>query len=58
MVNPDPKHGRWILPLIIVAMIVLTFTFVNSLEPAETEAGTTTTGQDGVPDRRAAADLD
>ena len=41
--NPDPKHGRWILPLIIVAMIVLTITFVNSLEPAESEAGTTTT---------------
>lgn len=41
--NPDPKHGRWILPLIIVAMIVLTFTFVNGLEPAENEAGTTTT---------------
>jgi hypothetical protein len=31
----DPKHGRWILPLIIVAMVVLTYTFVNSLEPAE-----------------------
>ena len=41
--NPDPKHGRWILPLIIVAMVVLTITFVNSLEPAEDEAGTTTT---------------
>jgi hypothetical protein len=41
--NPDPKHGRWILPLIIVAMVVLTITFVNSLEPAEQEAGTTTT---------------
>jgi hypothetical protein len=41
--SADPKHGRWILPLIITAMIVLTFTFVNSLEPAETEAGTTTT---------------
>jgi hypothetical protein len=41
--NPDPKHGRWILPLIIVAMIVLTITFVNSLEPSESEAGTTTT---------------
>lgn len=41
--NPDPKHGRWILPLIILAMIVLTITFVNSLEPAESEAGTTTT---------------
>ena len=41
--NPDPKHGRWILPLIIVAMVALTITFVNSLEPAEQEAGTTTT---------------
>jgi hypothetical protein len=41
--NPDPKHGRWILPLIILAMVVLTVTFVNSLEPAESEAGTTTT---------------
>ncbi|MCU0281751.1 MAG: hypothetical protein MUE66_08030, partial [Acidimicrobiia bacterium] len=41
--NPDPKHGRWILPLIILAMIVLTITFVNTLEPAESEAGTTTT---------------
>jgi hypothetical protein len=41
--NPDPKHGRWILPLMITAMVVLTFTFVNSLEPATNEAGTTTT---------------
>jgi hypothetical protein len=41
--NPDPKHGRWILPLIIVAMVVLTITFVTSLEPAEQEEGTTTT---------------
>jgi hypothetical protein len=39
----DPKHGRWILPLIIVAMIVLTITFVTNLEPAANEAGTTTT---------------
>lgn len=41
--NPDPKHGRWILPLIIVAMVALTITFVTSLDPAEQEAGTTTT---------------
>jgi len=41
--NPDPKHGRWILPLIILAMVVLTITFVKNLEPAESEAGTTTT---------------
>jgi len=42
-VNPDPKHGRWILPLIVFAMAVLTWTFVNSLEPAAHEEGSTTT---------------
>jgi len=41
--NPDPKHGRWILPLIIVAMVVLTITFVTNLDPAVDEADTTTT---------------
>lgn len=40
--NPDPKHGRWILPLIITGMVVLTFTFVNSLDPAEQEEGAAT----------------
>jgi len=37
----DPRHGRWILPLIIAAMVVLTYTFVNSLEPASNPSGTT-----------------
>lgn len=37
----DPKHGRWILPLIIFGMILLTYTFVNSLEPAQSPTGTT-----------------
>ena len=37
----DPKHGRWILPLIIAGMIVLTYTFVNSLEPAQSPTDTT-----------------
>lgn len=40
--NADPKHGRWILPLIIASMVVLTFTFVNSLEPAANVEGPTT----------------
>ncbi|HEX2367660.1 MAG TPA: hypothetical protein VHM94_00340 [Acidimicrobiia bacterium] len=30
--NPDPKPGRWILPLVIVGMIGFTYLFVNSLE--------------------------
>ena len=40
MVTSDPKHGRWILPLIIAAMVVLTYTFVNSLEPTDDPTGT------------------
>jgi hypothetical protein len=42
VMNPDAKHGRWILPLIIASMVVLTFTFVNSLEPASNVEGPTT----------------
>ncbi len=40
--NPDPKPGRWILPLIIVAMMGFTYVFVSSLEervPQETDGG-------------------
>ncbi len=45
---PDPKHGRWILPIVIVGMVLFTWVFVNGLGPAETgvigaEPGETTT---------------
>ena len=34
--NPDPKPGRWILPLIIVGMVGFTYLFTNSIDtPAE-----------------------
>lgn len=39
MINQDPKHGRWILPLIIVAMVVLTYTFVSGIEPTDSPTG-------------------
>lgn len=39
MINHDPKHGRWILPLIIVAMVVLTYTFVSGIEPTASPDG-------------------
>ena len=39
MINHDPKHGRWILPLIIVAMVVLTYTFVSGIEPTDSPTG-------------------
>lgn len=39
MLSHDPKHGRWILPVIIAAMVVLTYTFVNGIEPATGPSG-------------------
>lgn len=45
MPSNDPKHGRWILPLIIGGMVLLTFTFVNSLEPSEGVEVTETTAE-------------
>ncbi|NNF63233.1 MAG: hypothetical protein HKN07_03165 [Acidimicrobiia bacterium] len=38
MANPDPKHGRWILPLVIFALVGFTYVFVNNLPPASTPA--------------------
>ncbi|HEX9763542.1 MAG TPA: hypothetical protein VGA97_10625 [Acidimicrobiia bacterium] len=48
-VNPDPKPGRWILPLVILGMVAFTYFFVRELpaaSPDTTLAGdvTTTTG--------------
>jgi hypothetical protein len=36
-VNPDPKPGRWILPLVILGMIAFTYFFVRELPEASTE---------------------
>lgn len=33
--NPDPKPGRWILPLVILGMVFFTWAFVQNLEPPE-----------------------
>ncbi len=37
----DPKHGRWILPLVVMALVLFTWTFVNNLPAAETPLTTT-----------------
>ena len=45
-VNPDPKPGRWILPLVILGMIAFTYFFVSELpeaSPDSTLAGQLTT---------------
>jgi hypothetical protein len=39
----DPKPGRWILPIVIVALIGFTYIFVNALPAADVAASTTTT---------------
>ena len=54
-VNPDPKPGRWILPLVILGMIGFTYFFVRALPEASTETTlvsgeetTTTAGNGGT----------
>jgi len=39
----DPKHGRWILPLVVAGLIGFTYVFVNALPAADIAASTTTT---------------
>lgn len=41
--NPDPKPGRWILPLVVLGMVAFTYFFVRALpEGSSVEAGDTT----------------
>jgi len=54
-VNPDPKPGRWILPLVILGMIAFTYFFVRSLPEASPDTtlaagGPTTTASPGTGD--------
>jgi hypothetical protein len=39
----DPKHGRWILPLVVAGLIFFTWWFVNGLDPGTVPGATTTT---------------
>ena len=39
----DPKPGRWILPVVIAALIGFTYLFVNALPAADVAASTSTT---------------
>ena len=43
MSKEDPKPGRWVLPIVIVALIGFTYIFVTSLPEADVAASTTTT---------------
>lgn len=50
-VNPDPKPGRWILPLVVLGMIAFTYFFIRELPEASPDStlatGTTTTSVPG-----------
>ena len=64
--NPDPKPGRWILPLVILGMIAFTYFFVREIDEASTDTtlvagpGTTTTtlGSSSTTTTLAQSDLD
>ena len=43
MSKTDPKPGRWILPIVIAALIGFTYLFVNALPAADVAASTSTT---------------
>ena len=35
--NPDPKPGRWVLPLVVLGMVLFTWVWVNRLEPPQVD---------------------
>ena len=35
VMNPDPRPGRWLLPLVILGMMVFTYVFVQNLPAAD-----------------------
>ena len=46
--NPDPKPGRWILPVVILAMMGFAWLFINAAEdPTATASETTLNGGSG-----------
>ncbi|GIU92608.1 MAG: hypothetical protein KatS3mg011_1514 [Acidimicrobiia bacterium] len=47
--NPDPRPGRWLLPLVILGMVVFTYAFVRSLPGAEAGTSDTTVTTVGSP---------
>lgn len=38
VMNPDPRPGRWLLPLVILGMMTFTYVFVQNLPASDTDA--------------------
>ena len=54
-VNPDPRPGRWLLPLVILGMVLFTYVFVQALPSADENgddlsSGATTTTSTTAPE--------
>jgi hypothetical protein len=55
-VNPDPRPGRWLLPLVVLGMVAFTFIFVDQLpgegaaDDTTTESSTGSTSSTSIPD--------
>lgn len=41
--NPDPKPGRWVLPLVVLGMVLFTWIWVNRLGVTEVDVASDTT---------------
>ena len=52
----DPKHGRWILPLVVLALVAFTYTFVNALPAAENVTTTVAAGDQATTTTEAPAE--
>lgn len=37
-VNPDPRPGRWLLPLVVLGMVLFTYVFVQALPGADEDS--------------------
>lgn len=47
--NPDPRPGRWLLPLVVLGMVLFTYVFVRQLPGAEVDVdGLTNTTSDAT----------
>jgi hypothetical protein len=47
-VNPDPRPGRWLLPLVVLGMVTFTYFFVNQLPGSDgSQSSTTQAGSGG-----------
>jgi GH24 family phage-related lysozyme (muramidase) len=47
-INPDPRPGRWLLPLVVLGMMLFTFVFVTRLPGAEPVVTTSPPGDNST----------